>query len=82
MSDDSLPFPVSFVYLAPDGSEAVDTQFQALCAFVPRVGEMVMPQAGSRKVLVHSVYYKIVTAPDSSGVFVMYPTVVLKEPRQ
>jgi len=74
--------PVSFVYLAPDGTEATDTQFIAVCSSVPRVGEMVVPHAGSKKVVVHQVYYAITAHPHVPRCFSMTPNVVLKEVRQ
>jgi len=72
--------PVRFVYLAPDGQEELNRQFDAICLAVPRIGETVVPQAGSPKVIVHNVYHKFIKneAMDSK-LFVQYITVVLKD---
>ena len=53
--------PVRFVYLAPDGEEDLHTQFDAICLAVPRIGETVVPNAGSKKVVVHNVYHNFDT---------------------
>ena len=81
MSEPLIPeIPVRFIYLAPDGQEELDRQFDAICSSVPRIGETVVPQAGSKKVIVHNVYHKFIKneAMDSK-LFVQYITVVLKE---
>ena len=81
MSEPLLPeIPVRFVYLAPDGQEELNRQFDMICLSVPRIGETVVPQAGSNKVVVHNVYHKFIKneAMDSK-LFVQYITVVLKE---
>jgi hypothetical protein len=72
--------PVRFVYLGPDGEEHLDTQFDAICVSAPRIGETVLPAAGSKKVIVHNVYHRFIKneAMDSQR-FVQYITVVLKE---
>jgi len=69
------------VYIASDGQEDLDRQFDAICLAVPRIGETVVPQAGSEKVIVHNVYHKFIKneAMDKER-FVQYITVVLKEP--
>jgi hypothetical protein len=73
--------PVRFIYLAPDGQEDLDRQFDAICLSVPRIGEIVVPQAGSPKVVVHQVYHKFIkNEAMNTERFVQYITVVLKEP--
>lgn len=81
MADGLVPeIPVRFIYLAPNGEEDDDTQFDGICVSVPRIGETVVPQAGSRKVRVHNVYHKFIRNEllDEER-FVQYITVVLKE---
>jgi len=72
--------PVHFVYLARDGEEDADTEFDAICVSVPRIGETVVPSAGSQMVRVHNVYHKFVRNDlmDEER-FVQYITVVLTE---
>ena len=73
--------PVRFVYLGDDGREHLDTEFDAICVSVPRVGEMVIPDSGSNKVVVHSVYHRFVLNEDMDASRpVQYITVVLREP--
>ena len=61
MSEPVSPeIPVRFIYLAPDGQEELNRQFDAICLSVPRIGETVVPQAGSNKVRVHNVYHKFI----------------------
>jgi hypothetical protein len=82
MSESFLPeIPIRLVYLAPDGQENIDRQFDVICLSVPRIGESIVPQAGSPKVIVHNVYHKFIKneAMDKER-FVQYITVVLKEP--
>ncbi len=82
MPEPFLPeIPIRFVYLAPDGQEELGRQFDAICLSVPRIGESVVPQAGSPKVIVRNVYHKFIKneAMDKEH-FVQYITVVLKEP--
>lgn len=62
-SDVMSMFPVNFIFVAADGEELLDTQFQAWCVAVPRVGEMVIPHAGNQKVRVRDVCYKFVPSP-------------------
>ena len=73
--------PVRFVYLSPDNEEVPDTEFEAVCLSVPRIGETVVPQAGSKRVIVLNVYHKFIKneAFDAER-FTQYITVVLKEP--
>jgi hypothetical protein len=42
--------PVRFVYLGADGRENLNTEFDTICVSVPHVGELIVPDAGSRKV--------------------------------
>jgi len=82
MSEPMLPeIPVRLIYIAPDGQEYLDRQFDAICLSVPRIGETVVPVAGSPKVIVHNVYHKFIKneAMDKER-FTQYITVVLKEP--
>ena len=51
------PIPVRCVYLSPDNQEVPETEFEAVCLSVPRTGETVVSQAGSRKVIAHNVYH-------------------------
>lgn len=51
---------VRFVYLGDDGKEHLDTQFDAFCSAVPRVGERIVPDSGSGAVVVHAVYHRFV----------------------
>ena len=81
MSEPVFPeIPVRFVYLAPNGQEELNRQFDAICLSMPRIGETIVPQAGSPKVIVHNVYHKFIKneAMDSER-FIQYITVVLKE---
>lgn len=72
--------PVRFVYLSPDNQEIPDTQFDAICLSVPKIGETVVPQAGSDKVVVHNVYHKFIKNEEfDAEMFTQYITVVLKE---
>lgn len=72
--------PVHFVYLSPDNEEIPDTEFDAICLSIPRIGETVVPQAGSKKVVVHNVYHKFIKNADFAPEgFTQYITVVLKE---
>lgn len=72
--------PLKFVYLGPDGEEHLDKEFEALCVSVPRVGEVVVPQARSERVMVDKVYHKFIKNEAMSDTqFVQYITVVLKE---
>jgi hypothetical protein len=66
--------PVLFVYV--DGGEIGKT-FHALCSSVPRVGELVVPQAGSPSVIVHAVTYRAQMTP--WGIPGMIPQVFLRE---
>ncbi len=81
MNGSYLPeVPVRIVYLGPDGEEDLDTQFDAICVCVPRIGETVVPLAGSSSVRVHRVYHKFIKNEEMShDRFVQYVTVVLKD---
>lgn len=68
-------FPVHFHYLSGGN---IEKSFLATCAAVPRVGEVVFPESGSRKVIVHVVTYRTVTMP--GGVATMIPNIFLREP--
>jgi len=70
-------FPVRIVYLAPDGSEMLDTFFDSLCVAVPRIGETVIPQAGSQKAIVQNVYHRFI-ATEGKGV-VQFITVCVRD---
>ena len=70
--------PIHFVYLSPDGTES-DREFNATCISVPHIGETVIPQAGSRKVIVANVYHKFITNEQLGDGFYQYITVCLKE---
>jgi uncharacterized protein (DUF433 family) len=75
----SMLVPVNFVYLGPEGEEVPDRQFQARCSALPRVGEKVLPMAGSPQVVVTDVYYKLGESTAFPGELVLVPTVVLEE---
>lgn len=82
MNDVFIPqIPVHFVYLSSDNEEGPDSEFDASCVSVPRIGESVTPQAGSPKVIVHNVYHNFVKNEEFNPEgFSQYITVVLKEP--
>lgn len=71
--------PVHFIYLSPDENEAPSKEFDAVCVSVPRVGEMVRPQAGSEYVIVDSVQSKFIPNPLLGTDFYQYITVILKD---
>jgi uncharacterized protein (DUF433 family) len=71
--------PVNFVYLGPEGEEVPDKQFQARCSALPRVGEIVIPMAGSPRVVVTDVYHKLGQSAAFPGELILVPTVVLEE---
>jgi hypothetical protein len=48
---------VTFLY-CDEGKE--QRRFQAICTAIPREGELVAPEAGSKRVIVHAVAYRIV----------------------
>jgi hypothetical protein len=48
--------PVRFICVGPDGEETVDSQVDALCMSVPRIGERVQPVAGGSKIVVDVVH--------------------------
>src|SRR5690349_10471484 len=75
----NAPMPVNFVYLGPEGEEVPDKQFQARCSALPRVGEIVMPMAGSSRVVVTDVYHKLGQSTAFPGELILVPTVVLEE---
>ena len=61
MPEPILPeIPVRFVYLSPNNEEVPDTQFEAVCVSVPKIGETVVPQVGSEKVIVHNVCHRLI----------------------
>lgn len=70
---------VHFVYLSPDENDIPSKEFDGVCDSVPRIGEMVVPQAGSERVIVHAVYNKFIPKPEMGTDFYQYITVVLKE---
>ncbi len=75
MSSDVCPLlTVHFVYLGDDGHEADDTEFTAYCQAIPRTGEVIVPEAGQRSVVMR-VYHKFHT---EAGERFLYPTVVMK----
>ncbi len=47
---------VTFLY-CDEGKEK--RRFQAYCTAIPREGELVAPEAGSKRVIVHAVTYRI-----------------------
>lgn len=71
--------PVHFVYLSSDENEAPSKEFDAVCVSVPRIGEMVTPQSGSKRVIVSNVYNNFIPNPEMGTDFYQYITVVLKE---
>jgi uncharacterized protein (DUF433 family) len=71
------PMPVNFVYLGPEGEEVPDKQFQARCSTLPRLGEIIIPMAGSPQVVVTDVYHKL--GKSTAGELILVPTVVLEE---
>lgn len=71
--------PVHFLYIHKERDTPLDTEFDALCHAIPRVGEFIRPNAGSPVVVVHSVIYKPAHDPELGGM-VMSPTVVLRRP--
>jgi uncharacterized protein (DUF433 family) len=73
------PTPVNFVYLGPDGEEVPDKQFRARCWPIPRVGEMIIPMAGSPRVVVTDVYHRLSQSTAYPGELILVPTVVLEE---
>ncbi len=75
----NAPMPVNFVYLGPEGEEVPDKQFQARCSALPRVGEVVIPMAGSPRVVVTDVYHKLGQSTAFPGELILVPTVVLEE---
>ena len=77
----SEPTPVNFVYLGPEGEEVPDKQFQARCLALPRVGEIVIPMAGSPRVVVTDVSHKLGPSQAFPGELILIPTVVLEEVR-
>jgi uncharacterized protein (DUF433 family) len=71
--------PVNFVYLGPEGEEVPDKQFQARCSALPRAGEIIVPMAGSARVVVTDVYHKLGHSTAFPGELILIPTVVLEE---
>jgi uncharacterized protein (DUF433 family) len=71
--------PINFVYLGPEGEEVPDKQFQARCSSLPRIGEIILPMAGSPRVVVVGVYHKLGQSTTFPGELVLVPTVVLEE---
>jgi hypothetical protein len=71
--------PVRFVFLGSDEIESPDSQFEAVCVSVPKIGEQVTPQAGSQKVRVANVYHNFIPNPEMGEGFYQYITVVLKD---
>ena len=74
--------PVNFVYLGPDGEELLDKQISARCWGLPRVGEFIIPEAGSPRVIVTEVYHKLGKSTAFPGELISVPTVVLEEVKQ
>ncbi len=71
----SIPaIPVHFVYC---DAGAIQRQYRALCTTVPREGEIIFPEAGSQKVIVHVVCYRSEIV--QGGAPTMIPTVFLRE---
>jgi hypothetical protein len=71
----SMPIiPVNFIYIS-EGE--IGKQFLATCSSVPREGELVFPEAGSSKVIVHAVVYRTQTL--DKGRATLLPTVFLRE---
>lgn len=66
--------PVHFHYF--DGGQP-QRSYRALCTTVPRAGELVFPEKGSPKVIVHAVAYRAETLP--GGTATMIPQVFLRE---
>ncbi len=66
--------PVTFIYI---DNGTIGKQFQAICSSVPRVGEVVFPQAGSNKVFVHAVAYQTKSLTKEQAT--MMPVVFLRE---
>jgi uncharacterized protein (DUF433 family) len=75
----NAPVPVNFVYLGPEGEEVPDKQFEARCSALPRVGEILIPMAGSPRVVVTDVYHKLGQSKAFPGELILVPTVVLEE---
>ena len=65
---------VTFIY-CDEGKE--QRRFQAICTAIPREGELVAPEAGSKRVMVHAVAYRIEQV-DGVG-RMMQPIVFLRE---
>ncbi len=65
---------VTFLYI-DEGRE--QRRFQAICKAIPREGELVAPEGGSKRVMVHAVAYRIEQV-DGMGRMMM-PIVFLRE---
>ncbi len=71
----SMPtIPVHFFYIE---NGVIGKSFRALCTTVPRAGEIIFPEAGSAKVIVHVVAYRAETIPGLGPT--MIPNVFLRE---
>jgi hypothetical protein len=66
--------PVHFFY-CDQGN--IQQSWRFVCTSVPRQGDVIFPQAGSKKLVVHVVVYK---ADRSTGTPTMIPHVFLREP--
>lgn len=70
--------PVHFVYL--DDEPEHDREFDALCHFVPRVGETVHAERGSIEfTIVDAVGYRFLRGP--AGAWRQITTVILRSPK-
>ena len=65
---------VIFLYLDEEGNEK---QYQALCTAIPREGEIVSPEAGSKQVIVHAVAHKVDQLPGIGAILI--PLVFLRD---
>ncbi len=72
---------IRFTYLAPDGEELLDGEFDAICVSVPRVGEFVFPNRSAQKYLVvKSVVHSLIKTTADPSQRIAAITVVLREP--
>jgi hypothetical protein len=72
-----LAQPAIQVFFIYESEGVVDKTFHATCTAVPRVGELVFPQAGSSAVIVHAVGYRTEQIPGLGPI--MRPEVWLRE---
>ena len=74
--------PVRFIYLDDDGSELPERHYDVDCYAVPRIGEMIVPQAGSARrtgAIVVNVHHTLFTLTEHGGPVEQRIHVVLRE---